>query len=208
MKYYNIYFLKNIDWSPVTSYRALTTFHTTTSTHRHNLGQVPFWTSHLVKKVLVDPRESLRSLNSLDKFVPELLVGLVWREVEPVEAGVCPGVVGGTAPLLYRVQLGAVRSVQLLPWTQPINSIDNSLSAQRYLEPIHRHSAGSCHKLEEAGPHLVAEGEDDPPVPLYHDVVGVVVALVDRVGLPVLDINTANAAHQKLQLSWNEKRIS
>ena len=50
----------------------------------------------------------------LDKFVPELLVRLVGRQVQPVEAGVGPGVVSGAAPLLDGEQLGAVRPVQLL----------------------------------------------------------------------------------------------
>ena len=63
---------------------------------------------------LINSRKALRSLNRLNKFVPELLVGLVWRKVESVEASVGPGVVGGTAPLLNGVQLRAVRSVQLL----------------------------------------------------------------------------------------------
>jgi len=67
-----------------------------------------------VAPCLVDPGETLRALDGLDELVPELLVGLVGREVEPVEAGVGPRVVGRASPLLDGEQLGTVRSVQLL----------------------------------------------------------------------------------------------
>ncbi len=63
---------------------------------------------------LVDPGETLGALDGLDELVPELLVGLVGRKVEPVEAGVGPRVVSRAPPLLDGKQLGTVRSVQLL----------------------------------------------------------------------------------------------
>ena len=69
-----------------------------------------------------------------------------------------------------------------------------------YLETIHRHSASSGNKLEQPGSHLVTEGEDNSPVPLYHYVVGMEVTLVNCVGLPILHINAPNAAHKKLKL--------
>jgi hypothetical protein len=53
-------------------------------------------------------------INSLLPSIPELLVGLVGGQVEPIEAGVGTGIVGRAAPLLNREQLWAVGSVQLL----------------------------------------------------------------------------------------------
>ena len=97
-----------------------------------------------------------------------------------------PGIVGGVAPLLDGVELGPVGAVQLL-------------------EAVHGHPARPRHELQQPRAHLVAEGEDHAPVPLDHDVVGVVVALVHGVGLPVLHVNAANAAHEKLQLTCSNK---
>ena len=67
-----------------------------------------------IDKSLVDPRKALRALDGLDELVPELLVGLVGRQVEPVEAGVSPRVVGGAAPLLDGEELGTVGPVKFL----------------------------------------------------------------------------------------------
>ena len=70
-----------------------------------------------------------------------------------------PGIVGGVAPLLDGVELGPVGAVQLL-------------------EAVHGPPARPRHELQQPRAHLVAEGEDHAPVPLDHDVVGVVVAFV------------------------------
>ena len=62
-------------------------------------------------RCLVHAGEALRSLDGLDEFLSELLVGLVGRQVEPVEAGVSTRVVGRAAPLLYSEQLRTVGAV-------------------------------------------------------------------------------------------------
>ncbi len=89
---------------------------------------------HVDVEGLVNPGEALRALDGLDELVSELLVGLVGRQVQPVEAGVGPGIVGGAAPLLYGEQLGTVRPVQFL---------SNSL-IYRYLYAICRHRKKQC----------------------------------------------------------------
>ena len=69
-----------------------------------------------------------------DEPLPELLVALIGREVEPVEAGVGPGVAVGVAPLLDGEELGAVAAVQLL-------------------EAVHRHARRTRHKLQDKKRH-------------------------------------------------------
>ena len=83
-------------------------------------------------QVSVDSREAFRSLNGPDETLSELLVALVGRQVEPVEAGVGPGVAVGVAPLLDGEQLGPVAAVQLL-------------------EAVHRHARCPRHELEAIG---------------------------------------------------------
>ena len=79
-----------------------------------------------------------------------------------------------------------------------------------YLETIHWNSTRSGYKLQEPRSHFVAERKDDPPVPLDHDVVRMIISLVNSVVLPVLDVNATYAAHKQLQLSicnemWREE---
>ena len=83
-------------------------------------------------QVSVDSREAFRSLNGPDEALSELLVALVGRQVEPVEAGVGPGVAVGVAPLLDGEQLGTVAAVQLL-------------------EAVHRHAGCPRHELKSVG---------------------------------------------------------
>ena len=69
---------------------------------------------------------------SPDEPLPELLVALVGGQVEPVEAGVRPGVAVRVAPLLDGEQLRPVAPVQLL-------------------EPVHRHARRPRHELRVRG---------------------------------------------------------
>lgn len=69
-----------------------------------------------------------------------------------------------------------------------------------YLKTIHWNSTRSGYKLQEPRSHFVAERKDDPPVPLDHDVVRMIISLVNSVVLPVLDVNATYAAHKQLQL--------
>ena len=63
-----------------------------------------------------------------DESLPQLLVALIGRQVESVEAGVGPGIAVGVSPLLDGEQLGTVTAVELL-------------------ESVHRHARRPRHEL-------------------------------------------------------------
>ena len=63
--------------------------------------------------------------------------------------------------------------------------------------------------LQEPGSEFVVEREHDAPEPLYDDVIGVVVALVHRVLLPVLHVDRPYAAHlQEAGIRWTDGVIT
>ena len=72
-------------------------------------------------------------------------------EAPPIKASVSSGIVGGAAPLLDGKQLRSVGPVELL-------------------KAVHRNSWSASHKLQQAGPHLVAERQDNSPVPWWTSV--------------------------------------
>lgn len=74
-----------------------------------------------------------------------------------------------------------------------------SVASIEFLEAIHRHARSARDKLQETRTHLVIEGQNDTPEPLHSNVICMVVALVQCVLLPILDVDVLDSAHKQFQ---------
>lgn len=118
--------------------------------------------SAIIEIGLIYPRKALGAFNGPHQPVSQLLVAFVGWQVQPIEAGVCSRKVVGVAPLFNGEKLRPVAAIQLF-------------------ETIHGHTRGSCDKLQQTRSHLIVEGQHHSPEPLDHDVVGMIVTLVQSV---------------------------
>lgn len=75
-----------------------------------------------------------------------------------------------------------------------------AIAALKLGKSVHRDSRSARDELQEAQTELVGERVHGHPEPLNDAMVRVILALVDRVELPVLDVHVAEAGEQQLEL--------
>eukprot|EP00035_Acanthoeca_spectabilis_P021252 m.437186 g.437186 ORF g.437186 m.437186 type:complete len:348 (+) comp18078_c0_seq1:51-1094(+) len=135
---------------------------------------------HEQKRALLEP-EAFRLLNGNHHHFDQLLLGLVRRQVDAVEAGVTPG--------------------QQLLVIQPFDAeLHRPVRANQVAKPADREPRGACDKLEQPCPLLVRERVDQLPEPLDLLRIGEVIP-VDGVLLPVVHVELSNPLEQDVQLS-------
>lgn len=74
-----------------------------------------------------------------------------------------------------------------------------AVATLQFSEAIHGHARCARHELQESQPQLVRERIHGHPEPLDHPMVGVILAFVDRVQLPVLNIHVPQTRQQELE---------
>ena len=95
--------------------------------------------------------KSLRLLHCEEKFLFQLFVALVWRQIESVETRVRPG-----QPILFHCLL----NTELL----------QSIRPQQLCESPHWHPACSSHKLQQSDPLFVVYLANKLPEPTLHNI--------------------------------------
>lgn len=75
-----------------------------------------------------------------------------------------------------------------------------TIGAVELTEAVHRDARGAGDELQHTGTHLIVEAEQALPKVVDCLAARAVAALVDRVSLPIFDVNLLQAAHQQLHL--------
>lgn len=91
-------------------------------------------------------------------------------------------------------------SRQLFIITPTLNSeLLISIATLQFGKSIHGHTWRTCDELQEAKPQLIRKRVHSHPEPLYDTMMRMVFALIDRVQLPVFNIDIAETGEQELE---------